>query len=185
MTGHQDVGTGGAVRIGEAFVGEGVDAAHINTVCGPRDGAVGIAWATALATPSVGHAPFMAVVAPGVPAKPPTLFVNKAAIADETHGRLTWGAAQAGVASGVVDAVSAGHLPTWAIDTLALIVAVWVNPDACDPMAVYRNNRRATYEALAAGSSHQPDLSEVLAAARHPHNPYFTPDPDPDPDPPD
>ena len=36
--------------IGESFVGDGVNAAHINVVLGRRDGPVGTAWATALAT---------------------------------------------------------------------------------------------------------------------------------------
>ena len=56
------------MEIGEAFVGDGADAAHINTVLGPRSGPVGTAWATALATPSAGHTPFIAVVRPGVAA---------------------------------------------------------------------------------------------------------------------
>ena len=51
------------------------------------------------------------MVRPGLPAKPLTLFVNKAAIAGERHGRLTWGAAQAGVAGGVMDAVAEGAIP--------------------------------------------------------------------------
>ncbi len=50
------------MAIGEAFVGEGAEAAHVNTVLGRRDGPVGTAWATALASPSTGHAPFVAVV---------------------------------------------------------------------------------------------------------------------------
>ena len=94
------------MRIGEGFVGEGVDAAHVNTVLGPRDGPVGVAWATALATPREGHVPFVAVVRPGLAVKPMTLFVNKATIGQGRHGDLTWGAAQAGVASGVAEAVA-------------------------------------------------------------------------------
>ena len=39
------------VLIGESFVGEGAEAAHINTVLGARRGPVGTAWATALANP--------------------------------------------------------------------------------------------------------------------------------------
>jgi len=49
------------LQLGEAFVGEGPNAAHVNTVLGGRDGSVGTAWATALATPSQGHAPFVVV----------------------------------------------------------------------------------------------------------------------------
>jgi 5,6,7,8-tetrahydromethanopterin hydro-lyase len=161
------------IEIGEAFVGEGAEAAHLNTVLGPRDGPVGAAWATALATPSAGHAPFVAVVRPGLPAKPLTLFVNKAAIAGEAHARLTWGAAQAGVASGVMDAVAAGVLAAAELDALALIAAVWVDPAARDADAVYRNNRAATRAALEAGRESRPALADVLAARAEPENPFF------------
>lgn len=78
------------VQIGESFVGEGVNAAHVNTVFGPRSGPVGSAWATALASPSAGHVPFVAVLRPSLPVKPLTLFVTKAAPADDTHGNLIW-----------------------------------------------------------------------------------------------
>ena len=164
-----------AVEIGEAFVGQGAEAAHVNTVLGPRAGPVGTAWATALATPSAGHVPFIAVVRPGLPAKPLTLFVNKAAIAGDTHANLTWGAAQAGVASGVADAVADGVIAREHVDELALIAAVWVDPAARDDEAVYRNNRAATRAALAAGRANEPKLDEVLAARTSPRNPFFTP----------
>ena len=51
----------------------------------------------ALATPTRGHAPFLAVIRPGLAVQPPTLFVNKATIAGERHAEMTWGAAQAAV----------------------------------------------------------------------------------------
>jgi 5,6,7,8-tetrahydromethanopterin hydro-lyase len=96
------------VQIGESYVGSGKEAAHINTVLGERSGPVGTSWASALATPSRGHAPFVAVIRPGIPVQPPTLFVNKSAIRTERHAEMTWGAAQAGVAAGVADAVDDG-----------------------------------------------------------------------------
>jgi len=162
------------VEIGESFVGEGAHAAHVNTVLGPRSGPVGTAWATALATPSAGHAPFVAVIRPGVPAKPLTLFVNKAAIAGDAHATLTWGAAQAGVASGVADAVADGVIPGGEVDELVLIAAVWVDPAARDAAAVYRNNRAATRAALESGRKREPALEQVLAARVTPANPFFT-----------
>jgi 5,6,7,8-tetrahydromethanopterin hydro-lyase len=162
------------MEIGEAFVGEGAEAAHLNTVLGPRAGPVGAAFSTALATPTAGHAPFVAVVRPGLPAKPFTLFVNKAAIASEPHARLTWGAAQAGVASGVLDAVAVGAIAPEDVDELVLIAAVWVDPAARDERAVYRNNREATRAALAAGRRRAPALAEVLAARARPANPFFS-----------
>jgi 5,6,7,8-tetrahydromethanopterin hydro-lyase len=163
------------IQIGESFVGEGADAAHVNTVLGPREGPVGAAWATALATPSAGHAPYMAVLQPGLPVQPPTLFVNKAAIAGDEHARLTWGAAQAGVAGGVADAIADGVIAAERAGVLVLIAAVWVNPAATDADAVYRNNRAATRAALAAGRDGAPAIADVLAARGAPWNPFFDP----------
>ncbi|MBV9207925.1 MAG: formaldehyde-activating enzyme, partial [Actinobacteria bacterium] len=68
-------------EIGDSSVGEGAEAAHVSTVLGDRDGPVGTAWATALATPRPGHSAFVTVLQPNLPVKPLTLFVNKAPIA--------------------------------------------------------------------------------------------------------
>ncbi|HEY1345054.1 MAG TPA: formaldehyde-activating enzyme [Streptosporangiaceae bacterium] len=159
--------------IGESYIGEGAEAAHVNTVFGERSGPVGVAWATALASPSAGHTPFVAVVVPGLPVKPMTLFVNKAPIAGDEHGILTWGAAQAGVAGGVADAVSEGILSEADADQNLIIAAVWVNPAARDAEKVYANNRTATREALRAGTSGMPQMAEVLAARHRPFNPFY------------
>jgi len=167
-------------EIGEGFAGNGANAAHINSVLGLRDGPVGTAFATALAQPSPGHVPFLAVWAPNVPLEPPTLFVNKATILNDQHGSLTWGAAQAGVAAGVTEYVAARFTQP---DTsrLALIVAVWVNPEANDADEVFVNNRDASAAALARGHSDVAGRSisgtaiEAFTSALRPFNPYYTP----------
>ncbi len=158
-------------QIGEGFAGDGADAAHINSVLGARGGPVETAWVSALAQPSAGHTPFVVVVRPALAVKPLTLFVNKASIASDRHGELTWGAAQAGVARGVKDAVARGVV-TGANDLL-LITAVWVNPEAADERAVYENNARATFDALRAGAAGDPAVESVLAEPGEPWNPYF------------
>jgi 5,6,7,8-tetrahydromethanopterin hydro-lyase len=161
--------------IGESFVGEGVNVAHVNTVLGPREGPVGAAWVTALATPRAGFAPFVAIAAPGVAVVPPTLFVNKAAIDGETHAKLTWGAAQAGVAGGVGLALGEGVIDQSQAGGLVLIAAVWVNPSADDSQAIYENNTTATLQALRNGKAGGPGIEEFLAAAREPFNAFFEP----------
>jgi 5,6,7,8-tetrahydromethanopterin hydro-lyase len=160
------------IFIGEGFVGEGVNAAHINTVMGKRSGPVGTAWATALATPRVGHVPFVAVASPGSPILPFTLFVNKATIDNDAHGVLTWGAAQAGLAAGVGQAHIDGHMPG-DVDEYVLIAAVWVNPAASDEEAVFANNRAATLSALAMARSGVTDVAGAIASMVNPSNPYF------------
>lgn len=163
------------MQIGESFVGAGPEAAHLNTVLGERNGPVGTAWAAALATPTRGHEPFLAVIRPGLPVQPPTLFVGKAAIAHERHAELTWGPAQAGVAAGVADALADDTLRAEQVGGLVLIAAVWVDPAAQDADAVFANNRRATHAALRAGAGGVPDLADVLDARDDPWNPFYRP----------
>ena len=137
----------------------------MNTVLGPVGGPVETAWVTALATPRQGHAAFVASVAPGIAVRPFTLFVNKAFIESERHAELTWGAAHAGVATGVMDAVAEGTIAEADVPSLLLVVAVWVNPDAGDEQVVFSNNREATLGALRAGREGGPEVAAALRAA--------------------
>jgi 5,6,7,8-tetrahydromethanopterin hydro-lyase len=157
--------------IGEGFSGDGVNAAHVNIVMGPRNGPVGTAWATALATPSIGHVPFVAVAAPGVPIQPFTLFVNKAAIENDQHGQLTWGAAQAGLAAGMGTAYK--NFAFRGREDFVVIAAMWVNPAADNEESVFNNNRDATVAAIAMCSSPAQASAADIEAMLSPSNPYF------------
>jgi len=165
-----------ATQIGEAFVGSGGEAAHINTVLGARGGPVETAWVSALAMPRTGHAAFIVVVRPGLAVKPLTLFVNKAELTGPVHARLTWGAAQAGVASGVLAAVADDVVPSAEIDALLLVAAVWVDPEADDEWSVYENNRAAALQALVSGRDLAPPLDALMEVRDAPRNPFFEPD---------
>ena len=165
--------------IGESFVGDGVNAAHTNIVIGRKGGPVETAWATALATPSAGHVPFVTVVRPSVPVKPLTLFVTKAAAGSDVHERATWGSAQAGLAQGVLDAVAQDLVPAEAADELLIIAAVWVNPAVDDLDVSFRNQRAAAYGAVRAAVAGTPTVADVLdAAGEGPANPFYTPAPE-------
>ncbi|MGH3043184.1 MAG: formaldehyde-activating enzyme [Gaiellaceae bacterium] len=159
--------------LGEGFAGSGPSAAHVNTVLGRKGGPVETAWATALATPRQGHIPFVAVLRPNMPVKPATLFINKADIRGDRHAELTWGAAQAGVAQGVLEAVADGTIPAGEVDDLILIAAVWVDWAADDEEAIYSGNVEATRSALAAGAEGRPAIEELLALRNEPANPFF------------
>lgn len=145
----------------------------MNTVLGRKGGPVETAWATALATPRAGHVPFVAVLRPNLPVKPATLFVNKADLRGDRHAELTWGAAQAGVARGVLEAVAGGAIPAAEVDDLLLLAAVWVDWSADDEEAVYEGNALATREALAAAVEGRPRIEELLELADEPENPFF------------
>jgi len=161
------------IQIGEGFVGSGPNAAHTNTVLGSRSGPVGVAWASALAAPSTGHVPFMVVAQPGIAVTPPTLFVNKAAVENEQHGLFTWGAAQAGVASAVGEALRTGVIDSAKVDELVIVAAIWLNPTANDEEEVYKNQRQAMLDALTNGKSGSPTAKQVMTAAENVTNPFF------------
>jgi 5,6,7,8-tetrahydromethanopterin hydro-lyase len=73
-------------------------------------------------------------------------MMNKATATEERHETITWGAAQLGIAQGVLDAVADGLLE--ASGDLYVLVAVWVDPGAEDETAVRRANRAAVRKAI-------------------------------------
>jgi 5,6,7,8-tetrahydromethanopterin hydro-lyase len=163
------------IFIGEGFVGDGANAAHINLILGDK-AALGQAYALAAASPGPGHVPFQVVLKPNLPAKPTTLFVAKAVLRDAAHERMTWGPAQAGVAAGMTDALFANALPPEARDGWLAIALVWVDWTADDAQAVYANNRAATrLAAERAMAADWPALDALREGLADVHNPFFTP----------
>ena len=79
----------------------------------------------------------------GTQVRPTTLVVNKSTLEGETLSKLTWGAAQLGIAQGVLDVVHEGILEAADVPELLLLVAVWVDPAAHEERAVRTANRRA------------------------------------------
>jgi 5,6,7,8-tetrahydromethanopterin hydro-lyase len=164
------------MHIGECLIGSGTHAAHLNLLLGPRDGPLGAAFAVAASSPAPGHVPFLTVLKPNLPVRPATLFVSKATLRDERHERLTWGAAQAGVAAGMTRALVQGLLPPQAEESWLAIALVWVDWNAEDAEQVYANNKAAAYTAVQrALMSDWPSRDELAEALAHVGNPFFTP----------
>jgi 5,6,7,8-tetrahydromethanopterin hydro-lyase len=133
---------------GEAWAGEVPNGSHINVVIARRGSPTAAAAATGLAVPAEGHAPVVVCLGAGNAVRPVTVMRNKATVASELHGLITWGAAQLGIGQGVMDAVADGLIDATQADALVLLVAVWVDPDATDETAVRLANREATRRAL-------------------------------------
>ena len=134
-------------RIGEAWSGEVPDGSHINVVLARRGSPTAAAAAGALASPRPGHLPFLACLSPGVVVRPTTIVVNKSPIEDGSKvGPITWGAAQLGIAQGVLDAVADGLLDT--SGDVIVLVAVWVDPSGDSETAIRVANRAATRKAI-------------------------------------
>lgn len=137
-------------RIGEGWGGHAPNGAHVNVVLARRGSPTAAAAVSMLAHPSPGHTPVLVCVGARPeeyePVWPPTLMMNKATAVDDRHQTLTWGAAQLGIAQGVLDAVADGLIE--ATGDLIVLVAVWVDPGATDETAVRLANREAVRRAV-------------------------------------
>ena len=120
-------------RIGEGWSGEVPNGSHINLVLARRGSPTAAAAAAALAGPRPGHVPILVCLkGAGTPVRPATIMVNKVTIERDALARMTWGAAQLGIAQGVLDAVADGLLDAEDTAEVLLMVAVWVDPNAHD-----------------------------------------------------
>ena len=151
--------------IGEAWSGEVPNGSHLNVVIGRRGSPTAAAITGVLGSPRPGHAPFLACLAPGTVVRPMTVVVNKSPIGSEGRlGPITWGAAQLGIAQGVLDAVADGLLAAAEATDLMILAALWVDPDAHDETAVKRANRAAMRAALE-DAVRPPSAADVAALA--------------------
>jgi formaldehyde-activating enzyme len=157
-------------RIGEGWSGVKPDGSHVNVVLAARGSATFASAVSMLAHPSAGHTPVLVCVgateAEYEPVWPPTLMMNKATATESAHETITWGAAQLGIAQGVLDAVADGLLePT---DDVIVLVAVWVDPRASDETAVRLANRAAVRKAIGTCvEGRDPDAAQRLVAERN------------------
>lgn len=136
-------------RIGEAWSGDVPNGSHLNLVIARRGSPTAAAIAAALASPRPGHVPYLVCLEPGTVVRPVTVVVNKSTLGDEILNRITWGAAQLGIAQGVLDAINDGLIDAAEVDSLQFLVALWVDPKAHDEPAVKAANRAAMRAAIA------------------------------------
>jgi 5,6,7,8-tetrahydromethanopterin hydro-lyase len=153
-------------RFAEAFAGDSPDGVHINLVVGRRGGATAAAASAALTAPAPGHVPFLACLRPDNAVQPPTVVVNKTTVDSDLRGRLTWGAAQLGIAQGVLDCVADSTIPQGAASDLVLLVALWLDTAATDETTVRRNAREGIRTAVGRAVSPGDGRLETLVADR-------------------
>jgi formaldehyde-activating enzyme len=156
-------------RIGDGWGGVKPNGSHVNVVLARRGSPTAAAAIGMLAHPTPGHTPVLVCVGATEqeyePVWPPTLMMNKATALDDGHQTLTWGAAQLGIAQGVLDAVADGLIE--ATGDLLVLVAVWVDPRAADETAVRAANREAVRKAIGTCvNGRDPDAAAALVERR-------------------
>src|SRR5215471_19363269 len=88
----------GGVCVGESLVGEGNEVAHVDLLLGPRGSAVETAYCIGLTNNKDGFTTLLALVAPNLMCKPPTILYNKVTIKDARQAVQMFGPAQHAVA---------------------------------------------------------------------------------------
>jgi 5,6,7,8-tetrahydromethanopterin hydro-lyase len=149
--------------VGESLVGDGNEVAHIDLIIGPRGSAAEIAFANALTNNKDGFTTLLAVVAPNLLTKPPTVLFNKVTIKGAKQAVQMFGPAQHAVAKAVADSVAEGVVPESEADDLFICVGVFIHWDATDDKKIQDFNYRATKEALARAVAGEPKASQVVA----------------------
>ncbi|MGB0092690.1 MAG: formaldehyde-activating enzyme [Solirubrobacteraceae bacterium] len=157
-------------RVAEAWGGApGANGSHVNVVLAQRGTPTAAALLGTFTTPTPGHTPILVVVGEDQPSYesvwPPTIMINKATAIEERHQTITWGAAQLGIAQGVLDAVADDLLPP--TDDVLVLVCIWIDQAASDETAVRKASRGAVRKAVGvAVSGRDPDAAAALVARR-------------------
>ncbi len=150
-------------EIGEALIGDGPELAHIDLVVGDKEGPVGTAFATNVASMSVGHTPLLAVIRPNLPAKPATLIVPKVTVQNMDDASKIFGPAQTAVGRAVADSVEEEVIPIDIVEDIVIQVNVFIDPTAKDFRKIYQYNYGATKLALKRAFAKYPSVEKVLS----------------------
>jgi bifunctional enzyme Fae/Hps len=157
--------------IGEALIGEAPDLAHIDLIIGSKDGPVGISFANALSSPSVGHGGLLACIRPNLLSKPISLVIPKVTISKMAEANKIFGPAQAAVAKAIADSVEENLIPMNKLDEWVLIVSVFIHPEATDYRKIYQYNYGATKLAIQRALKSYPPIEKIFYdkdRAKHP-----------------
>lgn len=157
--------------IGEALLGTEENVAHIDLIIGSKDGPVGISFANALSSPSIGHGGLLACIRPNLLTKPVSLVIPKVTISKMEEANKIFGPAQAAVAKAIADAVEENIIPMNKLDEWLLIVSVFIHPDAKDYRRIYQYNYSATKLAIKRALKNYPPIEKIFYdkdRAKHP-----------------
>ena len=157
--------------IGEALLGAEENLAHIDLIIGSKDGPVGVAFANALSSPSIGHGGLLACIRPNLLTKPISLVIPKVTVSKMEEANKIFGPAQAAVAKAIADAVEENLIPINKLDEWLMIISVFIHPDAKDYRKIYQYNYSATKLAIQRAFKNYPPIEKIFYdkdRAKHP-----------------
>lgn len=137
-------------RIAQGWGGSAPNGVHVNVIMARRGSPTAATMTSAFASPSNGFTPIVVCTGVDQPSyetlNPPTIMLSKSAPATDFAETLVFGAAQVGIAQGVLDAV-AEHLVAADQETV-IFVALWIDPAADDELSVCKGTRQAVFAGM-------------------------------------
>jgi len=159
------------VLVGEALVGDGNEVAHVDLIMGPRGSSAETAFCLTLTNQKRGDNALLAVLAPNLMTKPPTVMFNKVDIKTAKQAVQMFGSAQCGVAEAVADSVKEGVIPIEEANDIFICVGVFIHWDAEDNNKIQDWNYEATKLAIKRAVEESPLPAEVLEQEHAVHHP--------------
>ena len=159
------------VLVGEALVGEGNEVAHVDLIMGPRGSGAETAFCLTLTNQKRGDNALLAVLAPNLMAKPPTVMFNKVDIKNAKQAVQMFGPAQCGVAEAVADSVKEGVIPLAEANDIFICIGVFIHWDAEDDTKIQDWNYEATKLAIKRAVEGSPSPEQVIAQEGAVHHP--------------
>lgn len=160
------------VLVGEALVGDGNEVAHVDLIMGPRGSGAETAFCLTLTNQKRGDNALLAVLAPNLMAKPPTVIFNKVDIKNAKQAVQMFGPAQCGVAEAVADSVKEGLIPIAEANDIFICVGVFIHWDAEDNTKIQDFNYEATKLAIKRAIEGSPMPAEVVEQEAVVHHPF-------------
>ncbi|MDX6300933.1 MAG: 5,6,7,8-tetrahydromethanopterin hydro-lyase [Nocardioidaceae bacterium] len=137
-------------RLAQGWGGHSPNGVHVNVLLARRGSPTAAAITTAFTSPRPGFTPILASLGESQQSyttlNPPTVILSKSEAGPGMPETLVFGAAQVGIAQGVLDAV-AQRLLDGNQDTV-VFVSLWVDPGGDDETAVKSAAREATKRAV-------------------------------------
>lgn len=137
-------------RFAQGWGGRAPNGVHVNVVLGRRGTPTAAAIVTAYTAPRQGFTPILVSLGEQqqsyVTLNPPTIILSKTEAQPGMPETLVFGAAQVGIAQGVLDTVADGLIK--ADQDTVVFVSLWVDPAGDDETSVRIAAREATARAL-------------------------------------
>jgi len=160
------------VLVGESLVGDGNEVAHIDLIIGPRGSAAEEAFCRTLTDQKQGVNGLLAVVAPNLMTKPPTVMFNKVTIKGAKQAVQMFGPAQRGVSMAVMDCVADGTIPQSEAEDVFICVGVFIHWMADDDAKIQQYNYEAVKESIKRAVAREPKVADVVKQYKTSAHPF-------------